>query len=74
MLLDLKHYLQQRPGCTLDELCQQFSTSESVVQSMLERLKVSPTRRGLLQSGCDDGVAGCSACPLKSRCQSKVNG
>ena len=71
MLLELKRYLQQRPGCTVGELCQQLGTNEAVVQSMLDRLNVSPRQRVLQQRGCGDTAGGCGACPLKSACHDK---
>ena len=71
MLLDLKRYLQQRPGCTVDELCQQLGTNEAVVQSMLDRLNVSPRQRVLQQRGCGDALGGCGSCPLKSACHAQ---
>ena len=71
MLLELKRYLQQRPGCTVSELCSYLGTNAAVVQSMLDRLNVTRRERALAPSGCGDVAGGCGACPLKSACHDK---
>ncbi len=64
MLLELKQYLVDHPGCSVPELCRQFTTSAEVIRPMLTRLELSSGQR-LLQTPCSSCESACKACPLK---------
>jgi hypothetical protein len=64
MLLEVKRYVADHPGCSVPELCKYFSTSVDVIKPILARLE-QKSGRLLLQSGCGGCDVSCAACPLK---------
>ena len=64
MLLEVKRYLADHPGCSVPELCQHFSTTVDVIKPILTRLgeKAGYT---LLKPGCGGCSVSCATCPLK---------